>query len=276
MRMIAWTFLNDEFVESKKATLHYTDLSIQRAYGVFDFFKVTDGIEQSVDDHLDRLYSSAYHMRLNIGYDKLQMKDLIHKLIQKNEFRNGGIKITLTGGYSEDGYELGKPNLIIACHSLPTSSPESWKQGIQLITYRHQRQLPDIKTIDYIMPIWLRPFIKSKHADDVLYYNQDLVTECPRSNFFIVTEDNRLITPKDNILKGITRKKVLSSASSIFEIEERNITLNEVYNAGAAFISSTSKLIVPVIRIDNKHYSRSINVSEKLRKELNTMYGTIF
>lgn len=31
-------FINNQFVEESKATLGITDLSIQRGYGVFDFF----------------------------------------------------------------------------------------------------------------------------------------------------------------------------------------------------------------------------------------------
>jgi branched-chain amino acid aminotransferase len=266
--MSPWTFFNDDFAESKKTSLHYTDLSIQRAYGIFDFFKVIDGVEQSIDDHMERFYFSASEMRLEIKFTLPELKGIIKKLIQKNEFSNGGIKITLTGGYSEDGYEIATPNLIIACLQLPNVLPDVWKKGINLVTYTHQRQLPHIKTIDYIMPIWLKPFIKSKNADDVLYCSNNVATECPRSNFYIVTIDNKLITAKENILKGITRKKILKAASQILEIEERAITLDDVYNATGAFISSTSKLVQPVNRIDQKEYTSSLTISEKIRDHL--------
>ena len=39
-----WTFLNQEFVENGQAVLHVSDLSVQRGYGVFDFFRHRDGI----------------------------------------------------------------------------------------------------------------------------------------------------------------------------------------------------------------------------------------
>jgi Branched-chain amino acid aminotransferase/4-amino-4-deoxychorismate lyase len=266
--MYQWTFFNDDFAESKKTALHYTDLAIQRAYGVFDFFKVIGGVEQSIDEHLNRFYNSASEMRLEIRFNRLELKDIIQKLILKNEFRYGGMKITLTGGYSEDGFEIAKPNLIIACVQLPDVLPDAWKKGIELVTYQHQRQLPHIKTIDYIMPIWLRPVIQSKHADDVLYCSNNIVTECPRSNFYIVT-DNKLITPKENILKGITRKRILHAASRFLEVEEREVTLHDVYHASGALISSTSKIVLPVNRIDHKQFKSSLSISERLRDLLN-------
>jgi branched-chain amino acid aminotransferase len=151
---------------------------------------------------------------------------------------------------------------------LPNVLPNAWRKGIQLITYPHQRQLPHIKTIDYIMPIWLKPFIKSKNADDVLYCSQNIVTECPRSNFYIVTNNNKLITAKEKILKGITRKKIIKAAAQFLEIEEREIALEDVYNATGAFISSTSKLVLPVNRIDQKQFTSSVTISEKIRDQL--------
>ena len=59
-------YLNDKFVENDKAFLHVSDLSIQRGYGVFDFFRTVNGIPLFLDDHLDRFYASAAAMYLPI------------------------------------------------------------------------------------------------------------------------------------------------------------------------------------------------------------------
>ena len=84
-----------------------------------------------------------------------------------------------------------------------------FEKGIELVTWPHQRQLPAVKSIDYVMAIWLQPWMKKNGADDVLYHNNGTVTECPRANFFLVMEDGRLVTPAENILEGVTRKKLL-------------------------------------------------------------------
>jgi D-alanine transaminase/branched-chain amino acid aminotransferase len=271
--MNKWTFFNGEFQEDSETKLHYTDLSIQRAYGIFDFLKVVDGKEQFVDDHLERFYMSAQAMRLEAGFDKSNLIKIIHELIEKNELRNGAIKITLTGGYSEDGYQPGRPNLIIGCNII--NKPIAYNEGIKLITYPHQRQLPHIKTIDYIMPLWLQPVIKSHNADDVLYITGDTVTECPRSNFFIIDKDGRLITPENNILKGVTRKKVLEASEEIVEIVERDVAITDVYNAAEAFITSTTKMILPVKYI-NDHHFKSHKLTCQLQQLFSDKYGIIF
>lgn len=213
-------FLNDEFIEEEKTFLHFSDLSIQRAYGVFDFFKIINGQPIFLDEHLERFYFSAEQMRLPVRQSKEELKNTIIEFIEKNAAINTGVRITLTGGTSDDGYQLGKPNLVIALRPFSPLTEEQFEQGIRMITYQHQRQLPHVKTIDYIMGVWLQPLIKQNNVDDVLYHLNGFVTETPRSNFFIITEDNRIVTPAKNMLKGITRNKLIEVAKTKFIVEE--------------------------------------------------------
>jgi D-alanine transaminase/branched-chain amino acid aminotransferase len=247
--MSKWVYLNDEFLPEEKACLHVSDLSIQRGYGIFDFFKIINGKPVFLEDHLNRFYQSAKQMQLTVPKDREELSAGIFDLMEKNDLPYSGIKITLTGGYSPDGYALAKPNLIISQHIFPFTTQESFDKGIKLITYSHQRQLPQVKTIDYLMAIWLQSLIKEKAADDVLYHINGVVTECPRANFFIVTKNNELITPANNILKGITRMKVLEFAAANYTVHEKQITIKDIQNASEAFITSSTKRILPVVQV---------------------------
>jgi branched-chain amino acid aminotransferase len=254
--MSKWAFINDDFILGQSASIHIRDLSIQRGYGVFDFFKITDNIPVFLDEHLNRFFSSAQQMHLPIGKTKEELKSVIYQLMEKNALPNSGIRLTLTGGYSEDGYKLAKPNLILSQNVFQIPS-EEFQKGIKLVTYEHQRQLPHVKSIDYLMAIWLQPFIKQQSADDVLYYLNNTITECPRANFFIVTKEDVIVTPGQNILKGITRSKLIKMAATKFRVEERDIDLNEVLHAKEAFISSTTKKILPVHSINGTRLTQT-------------------
>jgi D-alanine transaminase/branched-chain amino acid aminotransferase len=245
-----WVFLNKDFVTEENAVLNFRDLSIQRGYGVFDFFKVINSFPVFLEEHLNRFYFSAEQMRLKLTYTKDEIRKIIFELLQRNKATDTGVKITLTGGYSVDGYQLSTPNLIISLHPFSPPTKEQFEKGIRLITYEHQRQLPHIKTIDYLMGIWLQPFLQKNNADDVLYHRNGIVTECPRSNFFIVTNDNKIVTASKNILNGIERTKLIEMAKTKFEIEERELTINEIKTAKEAFITSTTKTVLPVRQID--------------------------
>jgi D-alanine transaminase/branched-chain amino acid aminotransferase len=109
----SFAFVRGEIISQEKAFLHISDLSIQRGYGVFDFFKVSGEHPYFLNDYLDRFYHSATVMRLEVPYVRRDLKVIIHQLIKQNELRESGVKMILTGGYSRDGYQVGESNLII-------------------------------------------------------------------------------------------------------------------------------------------------------------------
>jgi D-alanine transaminase/branched-chain amino acid aminotransferase len=102
------------------------------------------------------------------------------------------------------------------------------------------------------MAVWLQPLMKEKQVDDILYYNQESITEFPRSNVFVVTKDKKLVTPARNILHGITRKNVLKIAGPIIEVEQRDIPLAELETASEIFLTATTKYITPILKLNNK------------------------
>lgn len=246
-----YTFLNDSFVPDDKAFLHVSDLSIQRGYGIFDFFRVMDNYPLFIEDYLERLYVSAKEMHLKVPYETGQLKSLIFELIQKNNIPMSGIKVILTGGYSPDGYQLAdKANLIMV--QKPMSFPPAGfpTEGIKIITHEYLRDKPHVKTINYVVGIWIQNKVLEKKAADVLYHYKGEVSEFPRCNFFIVRKDNTVVTPGENILEGVTRKHVLRLAAKKYKVEIGRVTLDDARAAKEAFLTSTSKRIVPITQID--------------------------
>ncbi|HEY1005784.1 MAG TPA: aminotransferase class IV, partial [Sphingobacteriaceae bacterium] len=161
-----------------------------------------------------------------------------------------GIRFTLTGGLSPDGYQIAEPNLIITQSPLKERDPALIERGLRLITYPYRRQLPEVKTIDYIVAIRLQSVIREMQADDVLYEHDGEVSECPRTNFFIVTAGGEVRTPGSGILEGITRSKVLEVARTFYPVITGPVRLGEIRNAAEAFITSTTKGVLPVTEID--------------------------
>lgn len=245
-------FLIDRFVNNEEVKLHVSDLSMQRAYAIFDFLRTVKNIPLFLEDHLDRFYHSAAAMHLPVKQSREELTGIIHQLIQQAALPEAGIRIMLTGGYSTDTYTPAESNLIITCNPVRTATAEDFERGYSIITYPHQRELPHIKSISYLTAVWLQPMLKEKNANDVLYYNPQSVTEFPRCNVFIITKDHTLVTPAHNMLKGITRKQVLALASGFMKTEERDITLDELTEAAEVFLTATTKKIIPIIKINNR------------------------
>jgi len=268
--------VNEEFIPASKASLLVSDLAIQRGYGIFDFCKTINHTPIFLEEHIHRFVQSAGRLRLPIR-PRQEIISLIQQLMDKNNIPHSGIKLTLTGGYSPDGYTISQPNLVITQSPLQPPSLVSFEKGLHLVTYPHIRQMPEVKSIDYLMAIWLQPYIREKNADDVLYHLDGRMSECPRSNFFIVTKDDTIVTPDENILKGVIRGKVLELAQQTGSAEERPVTWEDIRNAREAFITSTTKHIIPVLQIDGRPVGDGSpgKTSRHLRTQLDQLVSSI-
>ncbi|MDO8993719.1 aminotransferase class IV [Daejeonella sp.] len=273
-KLFVW--VNDSLIPSDEANLNIADLAVQRGYGIFDFFKTIGGKPVFLEDHLDRLFRSAVLMRLELKQSRDEIRDKIIRLIESNNLKDSGIKGILTGGFSSDGFNIAEPNLIISQQAFQIPRTISEK-GISILTHEYQRQFSNAKTLDYLQAIWLQPILKEKKADDVLYYSNGLLRECPRANIFIVTKDHKVLTPESGMLKGVTRKHVLEISEARYVTEARDVSLEELRNAGEVFITSTTKNILPVVQVDGYVIGDGNpgEVSRALAKEYNRIiYGS--
>lgn len=244
-------FLNGRYLQEAEAVLHASDLSMQRGYAIFDFCRSVNGRVLFLDDYLDRFFASASAMFLPVRQSREELKAIVLQLVQQSAAPECGIRLFLSGGYSPDSYHPTEPNLLITCKPLKPA-PFHFEKGINIRSYRHQRELPQIKTINYLTAVWLQPWLQETGADDVLYFNDQSVTEFPRSNVFAFTREGKLVTPVRDILRGITRKQVLALAGEWIEVEERDLPLQELASAQEIFASATTRKLLPVVSIDGK------------------------
>lgn len=271
--MAKWVFLNGSFVGEENARLHFKDLSFQRGYGIFDFFRLVGNTPLFLNDHIDRFFFSADGMHLPVPLSRDEIRKIIFDMLERNNLPDTGVRLSLTGGYSEDGFNIGKPNFLVSQHSITPPTATQINNGIRLFSYPHQRPLPSVKSIDYLMAVWLQPKRTEASADDILYHQNGVISECPRSNFFLVTADEKIVTPAENALPGITRKKVLQLAREHFTVEERPVALAEIASAKEAFITSTTKQILPVSQIDEHSFSQN-RISLQLLRLFRSAYVT--
>lgn len=246
-----YAFVRQEIVPLDQAFLHISDLSIQRGYGVFDYLKIRDGRPLFLEDYLARFYASARLMHLTLPPSDEALKATIHKLVGLNGLRMSGMKMILTGGYSDSGYDIIAPNLLIMQQPLSLPDQALRERGLKLVTHAYVREIPAVKTINYTMGIRLLNKIRENGADDVLYHRGGVVTELPRCNFFIIRQDGTIVTPAEDVLFGITRKHVLELAGTRYEAVEGTVTLDDIRQAKEAFLTSTTKRILPVVQVDD-------------------------
>ena len=245
-------YVNGKWVHPDEATISINDTGLLRAYSVFESLRTYDRRPFHLGEHLDRLYRSAELIELDIPWSREQIAGVVREVIARNPYRHAAIRILVTGGVSEDGMlPSGRPTLNVLITPLPERDMERFARGYKLITTRLQRVAPEAKTTSYVAAVRALKEAERRGAEDALFVNeQGHVLESTRSNFFIFKGDT-LVTPREGVLIGITRNVVLELARGRFQVEERPILLEELAEADEAFVTASSKEIVPVVQIDD-------------------------
>ncbi len=249
--MKSFCYVNGSILPTDQGTVPVTDLGLQRGYGVFDYGRTYHGRLFHFEENVARFRRSAAELHLEVPASDQEIRDIAEQLIEQSDLRNPSIRLLLTGGDTTGSPAPAKPNFMVIAEEMFIYPEEAYREGAGLITVEFQRELPQVKSINYLNSIRLEPLRKAKGAFDILYHSHHGITECPRSNFFAFVGDT-LVTPADHVLLGVTRKLVLKLAAEEFSIEERELRMEEIGQFTEAFVTSTSKKIVPVTRIDDQ------------------------
>lgn len=247
-----YCYFNGQVLPEDVIRFQINDLGILRGYSVFDFFRTYNFTPFRIHDYLIRFENSVKSIDLSMPISKDEITEKIEELLfwRADKTSEVGIRLLMTGGYSANSFNAPEnPNFLIRIEDLNPKPTNDYEQGVKVITHQYQRELPEIKTTNYSRALIIQKAMQVQKAVDALYHLDGNISECTRNNFFLF-KGNTLVTPKNNILRGITRKTVLELAANKFQIEERDIYLEELKEATEAFKTGTDTRVLPVIQID--------------------------
>jgi len=257
-------YFNGNFVPKHQIQFSIDDVSILRGYAVFEFFKIIGVTPLFLEDHLDRLENSADKLNLELPIPKEEIKSVVHRLIAKNQFAYGSCKIIVTGGESSDGFSPGRSQIVMLSNEFQDPKTELYENGVSLMLHEYQRDFPEVKSTYYAQALSLQKQWLAEGHIDTLYHNGTYITEVSRSNVFFFDGD-KLRTNQEGVLSGVTRKNVLKCAKGLFDVEIGPIRLDELLKAEEAFMTSTSKRIMPVVKLGNQLIGKG-QVGKKTKK----------
>jgi len=248
--------INGKFYNKEEAKISVFDHGFLYGDGVFDTVAAINGKIWWLEEHIDRLLEGCNKLEINHDWSKKELIKLCEQTFQENEETNGRLNIIITRGTGEitiyDSKEC-KPNLIICCTKINFPPEELYNDGARLITNNIDRIMPSVKNLNFLPSVISYYNAKERGFDDALFINSNKnISEGTTFNIFIIKK-GILITPKNNILNGVTREKVIDLAKKIgYEVIEKEIKLEEVYNSDEVFITGTTKRVVPIIQINDK------------------------
>jgi branched-chain amino acid aminotransferase len=246
-------YIDGEFVRSDDAAIPVDDLAILRGYGVFDFLRTYGGRPFDLGAHLRRLERSARLIHLDLPVSLDEIRRITLETLERNGYPESNVRLVLTGGTSEDNITPNGGSRLLVMVTPLKPQPEEWyRDGLKVILNYTERYLPQAKTINYIPAIIALKQAKAQDAVDAIYVDKNgHALEGTTTNLFAFFGD-RLVTPGQGILLGITRQAVLELASDRFQVDVTDLPVSDLLRADEVFITSSNKEICPVRQIDDR------------------------
>ena len=260
-------WLNDELVDAQKATVSVFDHGFTVGDGAFETLKVVNTQPVALTRHIKRLVHSLN--TIGIEFDK---EDLLKKAINEVISANNSLgevmrmRITYTSGVGPLGSDRTKDNftLVVAV------SPESiWPDTALVITVSDPRNdksiLAGSKTTSYAQNAALLSVAKKQGAHEAIMPNTTgELCEGTGSNIFVV-KDGQVMTPplSGGCLGGITRALVIKW----FDVKEVDLPMSVLKDVDEAFLTSSTRDIQPISKIDDRVLNAPGPIASKMRKE---------
>lgn len=261
-----------------EAKVSVFDSSVQGGDAVWEGLRIYDGRIFALDAHLDRLEASAKALAFADIPSRAEIKDAIFQTLRANGMREGvHVRLTLTrgpkltSGMSPAFNQAGSCLIVLAEWKQPVYE----RSGIRLITAAVRRNSPStldskIHHNNLINNILAKLEANAAGVDDALMLDlQGFVAETNATNVFLVKRGQLLTPSPDACLPGITREVVIELArANGIEVEERNVSLSEVYSADEAFTTGTIGELTPVLELDGRTIGTGVMgpVTEQLQK----------
>lgn len=271
--MYPYCFFNGKIVKSDRPLIKVNDIAILRGYAAFDFMRIYNGQPFEFKAHMARFKNTSKLMGLKNPFSDEQIEMALTQLILKNKSRDYQVRFVLTGGETVNGLFPSVPVFYILFEKISDLPDSMYTKGAKIITHNHKRLLAEAKNSNYMQAVLLQQKRLKQKAVEILYTWDNVVFEATTSNIFIV-KDGVLYTPKDNILKGITRKKVLEIArAQKLKVIEKEISVEELHTADEVFLTATNKKVLPIVQVDS-HKINDGKVGE-ITKNILDVYNSI-
>ena len=258
MRRIA--FINGKFMKWEDALIHAEDRASNFGDGIYEVVVAYHGKPFHAKEHIDRLFYSASQIDLPVPYSPNEIMEIIERSIREAEAEdeNSMIYFQISRGFAPRNHafpEEAEPTFYLTVKPFDPMPMEERRRGVKTITYPDIRwSRCDIKSLNLLPNVMAREYAKRKGALEAIFVKDGVkFTEGSSSNFFAFIDGKLWTHPLTNeILAGITRSIVLEIAKEVgIEIVEKPILTSMIDKIEEAFITSTTKEIIPVSYIDD-------------------------
>ncbi len=256
-------FFEGKYMPLKDARISILDPVVTKSDVVFDVVSATERTFFRLGDHVERFEASCAKVRINPPVSTDEIKRISAECVHRSGFDDACVFMCGTRGLYRGGAALGDPRECdngFYAYAVPyyyVVPQERIKTGAH-VWIAETRRAPSA-AIDQLaknfnrMDLTKGTFEALDHGADaaVLLSTQGYVAEGAGFNIWIV-EGKTLVTPRDNLLEGITRRTVFDLAKEMgVKAEAVDLAPERLSGAKEAFLSTTAGAIIPVTRVND-------------------------
>jgi D-alanine transaminase len=228
----------------------------------------------TIAEHLARLAKSAAEIWLEVPLRAEALRGEIERLVAQSGVREGMVYLQLTRGVAPRSHVIPAApgsTLLFYARPLPVLPPVERAPAAKLMTVEDERwRRCWIKSIALLPNILAKTAAVAAGADEAVFVEDGVVSECSASNVFAVIDGTLVTCPVGpKVLPGITRAVLIELAARLkIPVAERAMALDEAKAAGEIFITSTTREISPVDVWDGARVGGGREVTTRLHRAL--------
>jgi D-alanine transaminase len=252
-------YLNEQYMPLEDAKISVMDRGFLYGDGVYEVIPVFGDRLLREESHLKRLQNSLHRISLPNPHNNDEWSRIFSGLLEKNSGDDRAIYLQVSRGVypkRDLAIKMEFPPTVFAMvlHVTPPDI-EIVSAGISVITVDDFRWgACEIKSTSLVANVMLKQQATDANVEDAILIKDGMVSEGTASNVFIV-KNGVMITPPTGhrLLPGITRDLVIEIAkNNAILVEEREIREAELFDADEIWMTSSTREIAPVIRLNGE------------------------
>lgn len=256
-------FLNDSYMPMEDAKISPMDRGFLFGDGIYEVIPSYEGQLVGFAPHIERMNNGMQEIGIQFDWSIEKWREVTEGLIEKNGRGNLGIYLHVSRGTDSKRFHAYPDNVaptVFAFAFEIAGAPVADKtqaKGYKVSTTRDLRwERCHIKSTALLGNVMHFQQGFEQGANETLLFNaNNELTEASACNAYIVKNGVVITPPLDNqILPGITRFMLLDilAKDGSIKVEERVVTMDEVFNADEVWVTSSSKEIAAVVEVDGK------------------------
>lgn len=256
-------YLNNEFVKASNAGVDLFGQSLHYGYGAFEGLRAYSTHNGTrifkAEEHFERLQHSCKAIGLPYTWNNRELIERSYELLEANNLRAAYIRPLIYSGSNMHLTTASSANIMIAAWEWgPYLGQNLVKVNISKIERPNPKSFPvDAKVSGQFINSILATSDAIQHGfDEALLVDQEgFVAQASSENLFIEKDYKIYTPPLGNIFPGITRQTVIDICKGLnFDIIEKRLTPQDVYQADSAFLSGTAAGIIGIKQVDHVLY----------------------